>query len=309
MPRLKRHEAKGSDKIILEWDRPLKENGIITHYMVIWNAKSIGSVNQDPCGSNLKISSDLLSDEKSEEGDDDEDESVDTCPAQKGCCKCNDVKASNVKDKVEAPVGDINPEDEDEKAKFENAVQNIVPQSGSKGGAVEKTTKPKSSKSRFIRSITNAKQPTKNTEVYDDNDSEELDSFPTIYNSNITAGRINVTSTRLVIAGLTHYTEYHVQIVACQDVTAPENYCSKQASSRFIRTDPILENDIVDLNTIEVGRYIANGTDHEDSRVINWKIPDEPNGALLGFRFKIYRETDQSVSHTNLVKINVNNSF
>uniref|UniRef100_A0AC35FXE4 Receptor protein-tyrosine kinase n=1 Tax=Panagrolaimus sp. PS1159 TaxID=55785 RepID=A0AC35FXE4_9BILA len=374
MPRLKRHDAKGPDKIILEWDRPLKENGVITHYMVIWNAKSTANINQDPCGSIPKPSSSIPSTLVSHVSN-----AENTCPADKGCCKCNDIKET-VKDKLLETPGssDINAEDEDEKAKFENAVQNIVfvqhcavsydplhcagyipeghksssspstsptqqakrfrrhvkirhkspsssssastqqakrfrrhvkirhrnshraimhsfeqsaarfnlqiPQikpNGSNGAA--ESEKPKTSKARTIRSILQAKQPLKANEIYDDEDSE-LQTWPTIHNDNVTSGRFNVTSTRIVITGLVHYTEYHIQVVACQDVTAPENYCSKQASSRFIRTDPIPDKDIIDKESINVHPYIVNGTENGDSRIISWDIPDDPNGALLGFR-------------------------
>lgn len=108
---------------------------------------------------------------------------------------------------------------------------------GSKEAEKEKNEQ-STSKARTIRSILQAKQPIKRNEISDDENSE-LEAWPTIHNENVTSGSYNVTSTKLVITGLVHYTEYHIQVVACQDVTAIENYCSKQASSRFVRTDPI----------------------------------------------------------------------
>uniref|UniRef100_A0A914Z1B1 Fibronectin type-III domain-containing protein n=1 Tax=Panagrolaimus superbus TaxID=310955 RepID=A0A914Z1B1_9BILA len=305
MPRLKRHDARGSDKIILEWDRPLKENGIITHYMVIWNAKSFGNTNQDPCGSIPKPLSAITPTHTTVSQVNTNTEN--TCPVDKGCCKCNDIKET-IKDKLlEVPHSDINAEDEDEKAKFENAVQNIVfvqhcavsydplhcagyipegyktssssssssttsqqekrfrrqvkirhrnshrailhsfkqsaerfdlqiPQKKPNGS--KQAEKETTSKARTIRSILQGKQPVKANEIYDDVDTE-LEAWPTIRNENVTSGRYNVTTTRIVITGLVHYTEYHIQVVACQDVTAPDNFCSKTASSRFVRTGPI----------------------------------------------------------------------
>ena len=48
---------------------------------------------------------------------------------------------------------------------------------------------------------------------------------------------------------------------------------------------------MVDVDTIEVKRFVnEKGEDQEDSRYITWKIPDDPNGVLLGFRFRIWRD-------------------
>ena len=63
--------------------------------------------------------------------------------------------------------------------------------------------------------------------------------MPKVVHENITSGKINITSTRIVITNLKHYTEYNIQIVACQDERAIENFCSKQVASKFIRTGSI----------------------------------------------------------------------
>lgn len=133
MPRLKRYEARGHDKIILEWDPPIKANGIITHYNVAWYAKTDDAANLVTCGSNRKLNGTKRCDlyhcyitaipisslaKKSTKDDD-------TCPATKGCCKCADVKEAS-KDKINPPEVELSVEEEAEKAKFENAVQNLV---------------------------------------------------------------------------------------------------------------------------------------------------------------------------------------
>src|SRR5690606_12065121 len=50
-PRLRTIRSKSPNEIYLEWDPPLKPNGVITHYTVIWteNPDSASFTTQNPC--------------------------------------------------------------------------------------------------------------------------------------------------------------------------------------------------------------------------------------------------------------------
>lgn len=65
--------------------------------------------------------------------------------------------------------------------------------------------------------------------------------IPVTINFNDTGGQVNVSRKALIIRGLKHYTEYIIKILACQNVTAPENFCSQNPSIRTVRTDLIRE--------------------------------------------------------------------
>uniref|UniRef100_A0AC35G3P7 Fibronectin type-III domain-containing protein n=1 Tax=Panagrolaimus sp. PS1159 TaxID=55785 RepID=A0AC35G3P7_9BILA len=283
MPRLKKYEAIGPNKILLEWDPPIKPNGIITHYTVMWNAKSIGNNGIDPCGSHSEEKSSLLASQPSP--------SEDTCPADKGCCKCNDTNSSGQEKSVLSEYDEKSEEIDSAKSTL------LMPKE-----PAELTDPPSTSKARTLRSIASPKQLQKPKEL-----NKDRGAYPEIINENKTFGRSNISTTRVILSGLFHYTEYYIQIIACQDITVPENFCSKQAASRIIRTHPIPENDIIDLNTIKVYPYLINGTEQEDSRIISWKIPENPNGAILGFRYKISATTfeiDHKISKEDYEKSN-----
>uniref|UniRef100_A0A914Z837 Fibronectin type-III domain-containing protein n=1 Tax=Panagrolaimus superbus TaxID=310955 RepID=A0A914Z837_9BILA len=264
-PRLKRYEALGSSKIVLEWDPPIKTNGKITHYILMWNAKSIGSDNRDPCGMHSAVKKSLSKSIISEG----------TCAADKGCCKCDGKNNSDHEKTTFKKLNQNNGQMEPEKSALLMQQPTNVK---------EVTEDVNTSKVRTIRSIVGAKQPKKpKAEII----------YPEIYNENITYGIANISSTRVILTGLNHFTEYSIQIRACQDITVPENSCSKQAAFRIVQTQPIPENDIIDLNSIKVFPYIVNGTEQGDSRVISLKIPADPNGVILGFKFKIWRKNEE----------------
>uniref|UniRef100_A0A914Q0P6 Fibronectin type-III domain-containing protein n=1 Tax=Panagrolaimus davidi TaxID=227884 RepID=A0A914Q0P6_9BILA len=269
MPRIKRYEAIGPNKILLEWDPPIKPNGIITHYTVMWNAKSIGNngIGHDSFENNCTFKFNKL-------------KFFSQNFFHSEIQKCHNIEATESE------------ESRNEGTEFEDSVLNV------------------------IYPPPNIRKPIE--EYYFDqyslleNDPETFiekceEKYPEIINENKTYGRSNISTTRVILSGLFHYTEYYIQIIACQDITVPENFCSKQAASRIIRTHPIPENNIVDLNTINVLPYLINGTEQEDSRIINWKIPENPNGAILGFRYKISTtnfEIDRQISKEDYKKSN-----
>uniref|UniRef100_A0AC34GWW9 Receptor protein-tyrosine kinase n=1 Tax=Panagrolaimus sp. ES5 TaxID=591445 RepID=A0AC34GWW9_9BILA len=285
-PLFKKAEAIGSDKILLEWDPPIKANGNITHYTVMWNAKSIGLENgeHDFCGNNLNLESSnpsslsFIGSMKSNGKTD----------VQK-CHKCRiDKEVTKIEDESDEALEDtvmntiypfpLTNEEVESDGKFEDSILDEIFKISYGGEPIEYYCFDQYN----LREEEKPHNSIANTEIY-----------PEIYNENITFGRANISSTRVILTGLQHFTEYSIQIIACQDTAEPENSCSKNAAFKIVRTEPFPENDIIDLRTIKVFPYIVNGTEQGDSRIITWKIPDDPNGAILGFRYKIWRENDE----------------
>uniref|UniRef100_A0A914L3L8 Fibronectin type-III domain-containing protein n=1 Tax=Meloidogyne incognita TaxID=6306 RepID=A0A914L3L8_MELIC len=111
-------------------------------------------------------------------------------------------------------------------------------------------------------------------------------------NLNYTHGKMNVTGTTFILSGLPHYSEYHITVYACQNISAPDNYCSGRPAWTSARTLPIPENDMIDPNTI----LLSNSTtDKINEKRIYWEPPEFPNGFILAFRAKLTKN-DDSVS-------------
>uniref|UniRef100_A0AC35FC82 Receptor protein-tyrosine kinase n=1 Tax=Panagrolaimus sp. PS1159 TaxID=55785 RepID=A0AC35FC82_9BILA len=104
MPRLKKYEAIGPNKILLEWDPPIKPNGIITHYTVMWNAKSIGNngIGHDSFEKDLHSQSSTTSPSLSSKRDSSEIQ------------KCHNIEATE------------NEESQNEGTEFEDSVLNVI---------------------------------------------------------------------------------------------------------------------------------------------------------------------------------------
>uniref|UniRef100_A0AC34Q5S6 Receptor protein-tyrosine kinase n=1 Tax=Panagrolaimus sp. JU765 TaxID=591449 RepID=A0AC34Q5S6_9BILA len=274
-PRFRNIRTLGPNAILLEWDPPLKPNGEITHYTVVWtlNPELEASLTQNPCIERPRYSQMLISTTAATEVE------LDTCPADKGCCKCDAVEEEKPVD----PVPKLEMDSDDirvEKAQFENVVQNIV-------FVQNPAAEGKISRKRSIRSLFDSSTDDKDLIDYKE---RAFQGIPVAFNTNVTDGRVNVSSKALVIRGLKHYTEYTIKILACQNVTAPENFCSQNPSVRTVRTDLIPENDLIDPKTVVVEENYSENRSRLDSRRITWKFPSDPNGMLLGFRVKVWQD-------------------
>nr|CAD2170558.1 unnamed protein product [Meloidogyne enterolobii] len=110
-------------------------------------------------------------------------------------------------------------------------------------------------------------------------------------NLNYTHGKMNVTGTTFILSGLPHYSEYHITVYACQNISAPDNYCSGRPAWTSARTLPIPENDMIDPNTI----LLSNSTtDKINEKRIYWEPPEFPNGFILAFRAKLTKNDDST---------------
>uniref|UniRef100_A0A1I7XB88 receptor protein-tyrosine kinase n=1 Tax=Heterorhabditis bacteriophora TaxID=37862 RepID=A0A1I7XB88_HETBA len=111
--------------------------------------------------------------------------------------------------------------------------------------------------------------------------------------------KIHVTTTSFTLTGLRHYTNYFISILACQNVSAPEHYCSARKAWKSVRTKPMPDVDQVDNQTIVI--KIENGTS-SDMRV-TWKAPREPNGAVIAYKVKLINTAKQSVRYSFIITV------
>uniref|UniRef100_A0A914GXM6 receptor protein-tyrosine kinase n=1 Tax=Globodera rostochiensis TaxID=31243 RepID=A0A914GXM6_GLORO len=279
-PRMKISEALSSSSIKLNWDPPLEPFGDITHYMISWNlvidydtAKATVVCDKRALLSNMpvKVSPSFAS--------------QDTC-SKEGCCKCT-AESRASEGNVRGKSIDANKlhDERKEKSNFEDQLQNVV--------FVQKTINSDGPHVVRIRRAIgfNETQRTVSTGPFlSYYNKTELN--VTAFNSNIlnyTMGKVNVTGTTFVLSGLPHFSEYHITVHACQNISVPDNYCSNRPAWTSARTLPIPEYDVVDPDTI----VVLNSTEEKpNERRIYWKPPRTPNGFILAYWAKLTRDEE-----------------
>ncbi|CAG9531325.1 unnamed protein product [Cercopithifilaria johnstoni] len=274
------------DQIDLAWEPPERPNGDITHYIVKWQVLSddpstiSGNVCDDK-GTGLRHHKDI------------NDRFTDTSPAQQSCSKAGCCDCRLPRQQQETKPVDIFLENERaNEADFENAVQNLIfVQQDSKKSLIDK--------SRIRRSrqsiLKDYNEPT--DEQYGDEKfifitQNEVNETTSLYRSEVDIGthKINVTTRRLSIVGLRHYTQYQIWIHACQNISAPGGaYCSQRPGWMVVRTAPVASNDLVDNRTIKVINSTSFKQDPR-SRKITWQEPSNPNGMVLAYRVTVVAE-------------------
>ncbi|KAL4002500.1 Protein tyrosine kinase family protein [Acanthocheilonema viteae] len=274
------------DQIDLAWEPPERPNGDITHYVVKWQVLGddpstiSGNVCDDKAGTGLRHHKDI------------NDRFTHTSPAQQscskaGCCECRSLKQQQT-----------NPNDiflEDERANeadFENAVQNLVfVQQDSKKSLTDKSRIHRNRRS-ILKDYNEPNEKQYGDERFIFITQNEVNETTSLYRSEMDIGthKINVTTRRLSIVGLRHYTQYQIWIYACQNISAPGGaYCSQRPGWMVVRTAPIASNDLVDNRTIKVINSTSFKQDPR-SRKITWQEPSNPNGMILAYRVTVVAE-------------------
>uniref|UniRef100_A0A915PX02 receptor protein-tyrosine kinase n=1 Tax=Setaria digitata TaxID=48799 RepID=A0A915PX02_9BILA len=279
------------DQIDLAWEPPERPNGDITHYVVKWQVLGddpstvSGNVCDDKTSAGLRHHKDI------------NDRIIHASPEQQfcskaGCCDCRLLKQQQ-QTQQEPKGNDIFLEDERaNEADFENAVQNLV-------FVQQDSKKSLNEKSRIRRSrrsiVKDYNEP--NEKQYGDErlifvTQNEMNETTSLYRSELDIGthKINVTTRRLSIVGLRHFTQYQIWIHACQNISAPGGaYCSQRPGWMVVRTAPIAANDLVDNRTIKVINSTSFKQDPR-SRKITWQEPSNPNGIILAYRVTVVAE-------------------
>ncbi|KAE9548241.1 hypothetical protein FO519_008549 [Halicephalobus sp. NKZ332] len=103
---------------------------------------------------------------------------------------------------------------------------------------------------------------------------------------------VNVSSTKIILSGLKHFTEYEVQVLSCQDEMAIEHWCSKTSKGRVLRTKPLPDNDEVDYGSIKID--MVEPTNENNGMIggyrITWAPPEDPNSVLIAFKVKVSKD-------------------
>ncbi|VDN02334.1 unnamed protein product [Thelazia callipaeda] len=275
------------DQIDLAWEPPERPNGDITHYIVKWqvlddDASAVaGGVCDDKGGASLRHHKDISNRFML---------SKHSFPAKQSCSKtgCCDCRLSKSKHE-QLSNGFFSKNDQVNKEDFESDAQNFI---------FINSQKSSDKQPKFRRSYRSLmKNYNESNEIYVDQKfvnitQNEMNETTTFYRAQVDIGThiINVTTLRLSITGLRHFTQYQIWVHACQNISAPGGaYCSQRPGWMVVRTAPVPVNDLIDNRTIKV----INSTLSERnpySRKITWREPLRPNGIILGYRITVVAE-------------------
>ncbi|KAI6176445.1 Receptor protein-tyrosine kinase [Aphelenchoides bicaudatus] len=283
-PRIRVYRAQGPDRIDLQWDPPLQPQGTITHYTVQWQPpeQSEQPVEINGCEEIKPPPQTLVSKKTVKAG---------TCSAKEGCCDCSLIQNYTKTDEEEALAQEYNEEIElnrEERDAFENAIQNKVfvqnpkhvPGKSLRNKRHVHTIEETSMDPTLAMSIANKSETAFNISLVNVSDPSLPDDF-------YITGKLNITGNRLMLTGLPHFKEYVVLIYACQDINEPDNSCSARPAWVTVRTSAIPKNDRVNPETIQVLNATNGGGEYD--RRFNWLPPDNPNGVILAYQVKLYR--------------------
>ncbi|TKR95038.1 hypothetical protein L596_009261 [Steinernema carpocapsae] len=244
--------------IDLTWKAPINPNGKITFYKVSWTIVKPSEAQE---GMNHCQSSELAPKSKYnfKVGYDDQDllDNNATCPAIAGCCNCADLgkKKLNI-----IPVDWVR---EAEAVKMENQIQNLIWTKRRKKRAIVPT---------FLGGRINEDGKATEGEY-------RVSSISTM-------GLIIVNETKsilkkLKIKDLYHFTNYRIQIYACQDPKEEGAKCSTESADAMVWTAPKPEFDVINASTV-----VHLDKEEKNTSRIFWELPATPNGEVLAFRLK-----------------------
>ncbi|KAM3724039.1 Insulin-like receptor [Dirofilaria immitis] len=288
------------DQIDLAWEPPERPNGDITHYIVKWQmlGDDPSTVSGNVCDDKTELKhhkdvNDLFTHTSTQQ----------SC-SKAGCCECRLLKQQ---EQLQQQSKSTNIHVEDERANeadFENAVQNLIfVQQHSKKNLAEKLRIRRSRRS-ILKDYNEPNEKQYGDEKFIFITQNEVNETTSLYRSELDIGthKINVTTRRLSIIGLRHYTQYQIWIHACQNISAPGGaYCSQRPGWMVVRTAPIASNDLVDNRTIKVINSTSFKQDPR-SRKITWQEPSNPNGIILAYRVTVVAENVAQTPISQCVK-------
>ncbi|KAE9552632.1 hypothetical protein FO519_004145 [Halicephalobus sp. NKZ332] len=259
-PTIKKAIVLDADMIALELEPPREPRGNVTHYQISWliNEDRKHLAFQDPCTDlphQIRQAQLALEKEKREKNQG-------TCSKIKGCCKCKEVET---------------PDSEDSETKtFEEVVN-------------KKINKPEEIPDSLV-SVSRRKK--RESENFDEDSFVNMTEFTVVNITDLNITAVNVSNTKIILSGLKHFTEYKIQILSCQDITAIENWCSKTSKERILRTKPLPDNDIVEYGSIKIGMVESTNETNKriDGRRISWAPPGHPNSIVIAFKVKVYKD-------------------
>ncbi|XP_061462034.1 insulin receptor-related protein isoform X3 [Rhineura floridana] len=272
--------SNSSSHLIVRWKPPTQPNGNITYYLVLWQQLAEDSelfVN-DYCHKGLRLptsSADTRFDTDDGEGWED--------PEDQQCCPC------------QSPIGQTHLRDEavSFQKKFENFLHNsiIIPRPPWKVTSINKISYRIPKKRRDTFAVT----PIAGHAVANPSSPDTLGNAGTLNRTGTSSKtqrdfRIfedKVVRDRTAISNLRHFTEYRIDIHACNH--AAQTVGCSAATFVFARTMPESQADNIPGNMT----WEPAG---KNSVLLRWEEPKNPNGLILKYEIKYSRESEEVTS-------------
>lgn len=257
--------SNSSSHLIVRWKPPTQRNGNITYYLVLWQQLAEDSelyVN-DYCTKGLKLptsSADTRFD-NDDGGSHGEDNDIDD-----KCCPCQKTEGQL----MEAPEGSF-------QKKFENFLRNAIFIPRPPWKVVKKNSSRPFRRRRDASLVAVGGHPSPNGSTPESsvNQTTYID-FP--------VNQDKVFRDRMVISNLRHFTEYRIDIHACNH--AAHTVGCSAATYVFARTmpEPLADNIPGNITWDHISK---------NSILLKWNEPQNPNGLILKYEIKYSRESEE----------------
>ncbi|KAM4690059.1 insulin receptor-related protein [Rhinophrynus dorsalis] len=267
--------SNSTSHLIVRWKPPTQRNGNITYYLVLWQqmVEDQELYNNDYCTKGLKLPTSSADTRFDNDDSSNQDASQDT---EDKCCPCQ----KNGEQLLDVDEGSF-------EKKFENFLRNtiFIPKppwkvtltNNNKMRSVE--SKAKRDVSRFnLDVLGNASLPEGAVSHTINNKGSELK--PSTYKDKIFQNR-------MVISNLRHFTEYRIDIHACNH--AADIVGCSAATFVFARTmqDPLADNIVGNITWELAGK---------NAIMMKWTEPPNPNGLILKYEIKYKRDQEEGPS-------------
>ncbi|XP_069460668.1 insulin receptor-related protein [Ambystoma mexicanum] len=264
--------SNSSSHLIVRWKPPTQRNGNITYYLVLWQQLVEDSelyVN-DYCTKGLKLPTSSADTRFDNDDGGSHDEGEDKC------CPCQKTEGQI----LEASEGTF-------QKKFENFLRNAIFMPKPPWKVVKKTSPRPARRRREASLVAVGGQPPPNSSSPDypanhttinrtKEGSKTYIDFPVFQDK--------VFRDRMVISNLQHFTEYRIDIHACNH--AAHTVGCSAATYVFARTmpEPLADNIPGNITWDHISK---------NSILLKWNEPQNPNGLILKYEIKYSRESEE----------------
>ncbi|NXI03994.1 INSRR protein, partial [Pachycephala philippinensis] len=257
--------SNSSSHIVVRWKPPTQRNGNITYYLVLWQqlAEDMELYINDYCHKGLKLPT-SSADTRFGFGDGPEGEQ----DAEERCCPCRPTD------------GQLRVESEAEsfQKKFENFLHNsiTIPRPPWKVTSINKNPQRAPKQRRDVVAVTSPANASSAEPLAPSRPGGEPKPDFQIFED-------KVVRDRAVLSRLRHFTEYRIDIHACNH--AAHTVGCSAATFVFARTMPELQADNIPGNVT----WEPAG---KNSVLLRWEEPRNPNGLILKYEIKYSRESE-----------------
>ncbi|KAM9368362.1 LOW QUALITY PROTEIN: insulin-like growth factor 1 receptor [Phaethornis superciliosus] len=261
--------SNSSSHIVVRWKPPTQRNGNITYYLVLWQqlAEDMELYVNDYCHKGLKLPT-SSADTRFGDGEGSEAEQ----DAEERCCPCRPAD------------GQLRMEGEAEsfQKKFENFLHNsiTIPRPPWKVTSINKNPQRTPKQRRDVAAVT---PPTNSSWVAPPSPNGSGDQPKPKFQ----IFEDKVVRDRAVLGRLRHFTEYRIDIHACNH--AAHTVGCSAATFVFARTMPELQADNIPGNVT----WEPSG---KNSILLRWGEPPNPNGLILKYEIKYSRESEDVIT-------------